>query len=158
VRKLDEADVLWSEQKSSQGRFHIFRRAISLALGAKKDLGFLGGGHPFEAELVRLPPTATNWPYHSHSSQFELFIILSGRGEARIKDEIVPVSAGDCIVCLPNEPHQFRNTGQDDMFYYVIADNPIADAVYYPDSDKWAIKPARKIFRISECDYFDGEE
>jgi hypothetical protein len=30
--------------------------------------------------------------------------------------------------------------------------------VYYPDSKKWGLKPQRKVFRMVEVDYYDGEE
>ena len=46
----------------------------------------------------------------------------------------------------------------DDLLLYVIADNPPADCIHYPDSQKWMIKPGRKVFRMTEVDYFDGEE
>ncbi len=33
-----------------------------------------------------------------------------------------------------------------------------ADSTHYPDSGKWALMPARKVFRMTEADYYDGEE
>ena len=44
------------------------------------------------------------------------------------------------------------------MLYYVITDQPTADMMFYPDSDKWFIKPQRKFFRMREVDYYDGED
>jgi uncharacterized cupin superfamily protein len=32
------------------------------------------------------------------------------------------------------------------------------DGCYYPDSNKWALRPPMKIFRMTEVDYFDGED
>ena len=46
--------------------------------------------------------------------------------------------------------------------YYVIADNPIGDAGYYPDSGKWKVNKSsaadRVVIKGQETDYFDGEE
>ena len=42
--------------------------------------------------------------------------------------------------------------------FFVIADNLPVDSTYYPESDKWQIKPQRKLFRMQETHYFDGEE
>jgi hypothetical protein len=40
----------------------------------------------------------------------------------------------------------------------VIADNPQADVIFYPDSNKWLVKPSKKCFEMKEVDYFVGEE
>jgi hypothetical protein len=29
---------------------------------------------------------------------------------------------------------------------------------HYPDSDKWGLRPQGKYFKLSEVDYFEGEE
>ena len=69
------------------------------------------------------------------------------------------VGAGDAFVQPPGTAHQIRNTSAtEDLIYYVIADNPISDPVYYPDSDKWAIRPPGKLGRLTETEYYDGEE
>ena len=62
------------------------------------------------------------------------------------------------MVFPPGEAHQLINTGSEDLVYYVIADNPQADVVFYPDSNKWLAKPAKKCFEMKEVDYFAGEE
>jgi hypothetical protein len=42
---------------------------------------------------------------------------------------------------------------------YVVADNPIGESYYYPDSKKWGVNsPERRIVRSEPLDYFDGEE
>jgi len=42
---------------------------------------------------------------------------------------------------------------------YVIADNPIGEACFYPDSRKWSHPlPERRVMRGESLDYFDGEE
>lgn len=58
----------------------------------------------------------------------------------------------------PGTAHQIVNTGAEDFIFHVIADNSPADSTWYPDSKKWMMKPERKVFRMTEVDYFDGEE
>jgi hypothetical protein len=41
--------------------------------------------------------------------------------------------------------------------FFVIADNLPTDSTFYHESNKWQIKPQRKLFRMTEVDYFDGE-
>lgn len=158
MNKTNQNKIEWVEAKSPKERYQIFRRHISLALGGKKDVGPWGGGHPFDLEQTRIPPGKTNWPYHAHAAQWELYVILSGHGELRTPEGRHPLSPGDCFMSPPGEAHQIRNTGTEDLVYYLIADNPRADISSYPDSGKWFAKPQRKVFELVEVDYFKGEE
>ncbi len=53
-------------------------------------------------------------------------------------------------------------SGAEDLVYYVIADNPIGESGYYPDSGKWKVNRTSQADRVvikgDETDYFDGEE
>jgi hypothetical protein len=44
----------------------------------------------------------------------------------------------------------------------VIADNPIGESSYFPDSGKWKVNKSsaadRVVVKGEETDYFDGEE
>ena len=64
----------------------------------------------------------------------------------------------DYLVFPPGEAHQIINNGSEDLIYIVIADQPQADVIRYPDSGKWLVKPQRKCFEMTETDYFKGEE
>jgi len=158
MKHVKQSAIEWIEQRSPAGRFHLFRRHISQALGAPRDAGVAGGGHPFDVEMTRLPPGATNFPFHAHAAQWEVYLILSGSGELRTGDAACAIAAGDAFVCPPGDAHQLKNTGTDELVYYVIADNPPADVGYYPDSKKWTVKPQRKYFMMQEVDYYAGEE
>ena len=51
------------------------------------------------------------------------------------------------------------NDGSQDLILYVVADNPIGESVYYPESRKWSVRsPERRILRSEPLDYYDGEE
>jgi uncharacterized cupin superfamily protein len=158
MKKTNLNQIDWVELRSPKGKFNIFRRHISIALGGKKDAGTWGGGHPFDVELTRIPPGKTAWPYHAHSAQWEMYIILSGRGQSRTADGKSDIGPGDCIIHQPGEAHQIINNGTEDLIYYIITDNPQTDIGNYPDSNKWFAKPQRKIFEITEVDYYKGEE
>jgi uncharacterized cupin superfamily protein len=147
-----------TERRSPGGRFHVFFRELSVALGGRKDVGEWGGGHPFDVAQCRLPPGATNWPYHAHAAQWEFFLVTAGRGVMRTPAGEQELGPGDACLCPPGEAHQLRNPGPDDLVYYVIADNPRADVVTYPDTGKRFIKPERKCFVMTERDYYAGEE
>lgn len=153
---LDE--LPWIEQRSPSGKFHSFCRNLSIALGAPRNTGLEGGGHPFDVQIRRVPPGAAICPFHSHLAQWELFVVRSGQGTVRAGAETHVVTAGDVFVHPPGEPHQLTNPGPSDLEVLIIADNPPLDSCHYPDSAKWSLRPPGKFFRATDCDYFDGED
>ena len=69
------------------------------------------------------------------------------------------IETGDAFLFKPGEAHQITNDGSADLVLYVVADNPIGESNYFPDSDKWAVRsPERRLIRSEPLDYFDGEE
>ena len=113
---------------------------------------------PFEVELVRMPPKAKNFPYHSHAAEWEFYLIVSGTATMRAGRRTVKLKAGDCVLNSPGEAHQITNTGRRDLLYYVIANNAPTDVWHYPDSKKWGGHAIGKFFRLREASYYDGEE
>ena len=159
MKKVNLNDIPWRERKSPRGRYHRFLRDVALAFRNPKTGPKTPGQPPFEVELVRLPPGARNFPFHSHASEWEFYLVISGAGKVRAGGFPRPLHAGDCILNPPGEPHQIINTGKHDLFYYVIANNAPADFYYYPDSDKWGLSlDALGSFRVREVKYFAGEE
>lgn len=150
--------IPWEEQRSPGGRFHSFCRNVSVALGGIRNGGLWCGGHPFDVQVRRIPPGASVCPFHAHLAQWELFLIQAGSGTVRAATVTQTVSAGAVFVHPPGEPHQITNTGEGDLEVLIVADNPPLDAFYYPDSDKWGLRPPGKYFRMQAAGYFDGEE
>ncbi|XHR28679.1 MAG: cupin domain-containing protein [Chthoniobacteraceae bacterium] len=141
--------------RSPQGKYQLKRQSVSEALGGIKDVGEWGGGHPFDVEFFTIPPNAANFPLHAHAAQWEMYLILSGSGEVRGADGSKPIAAGDHVMFAPGEPHQIRNTGETDLTYYVVTNQPRADIVTYPDTPgKFAMKPGGKCFTKDEMDYY----
>jgi uncharacterized cupin superfamily protein len=158
MKKVRIADLPWEEFKSPSGKYQSSFQNVSLALGGKRDVGTWGGGHPFDLQVRRVPPGAAVCPQHAHTVQWELFVVLSGTATVRADAETHDVHAGDAFLQPPGVAHQIINTSREDFIFYVIADNSPADSTYYPNSNKWQMKPQRKLFRMTEVDYFDGEE
>jgi len=145
------------EQKSPTGKFHSYCRNISLELSGTR-AGLWGGGHPFDVQIRRIPPGAAVCPFHSHMGSWEMFLVQSGAGTVRAGSEKHSIKTGDVFVHPPGEPHQLVNSGPTDLVVLIVADNPPLDACFYPDSNKWSLRPPGKIFRMTEADYYDGEE
>jgi uncharacterized cupin superfamily protein len=110
-------------------------------------------------EILRIAAGQTPYPYHSHAAQWEFYHVISGKGLARDETGKTPIVAGDAFIFAPGEAHQLINDSSDDLILYVIADNPVGESCYYPDSQKWLVRsPERRLLRGEALDYFDGEE
>jgi uncharacterized cupin superfamily protein len=159
VQKANIKDIPEESWSSPKGKFGGASKNISIALGRNPASTDLTERHPFDVELARIPPGKTAYPYHSHSAQWEFYYVLSGKGVARHEDGTTPIETGDAFIFPPEEPHTFSNEGTEDLLIFVIADNPIGESAYYPDSKKWLVRsPERRLMRGQELDYFDGEE
>lgn len=165
---LNESDVEWELMESPKGRFQAREKMLPQYLTARaKTQPSFGGAEatdatlrrrPFEVDLVSVSPGKLAWPRHYHSMQWEYYIVLSGHGEMLQEEgqSGIPMKPGEHIVQPPGWVHTIANTGDEDLVYYVIADNPVEEHCYYPDTDKWYAAGAT--YRPQEVDYWDGEE
>lgn len=161
MQKVNVNEMPEQARHSPKGKFCASFKEVSVALGRDKNSLDLDKRHPFDLMLARIPAGKSLCPYHAEGAQWELYLVVSGRGKVRDASGTSDVSAGDAFLFKPGEAHQLSAADDDEFVYYVIADNPVGDSCYYPDSGKWA---ARKegdemvIVKGAETDYFDGEE
>ena len=161
MKKVNLKDIEERRRQSPNGKFGRASRDISIALGRDPESLDLRERHPFDLALERVSKGKTVCPYHSHSAESELYLVVSGKGSIREKDGTTMVTAGDAFFFVPGEAHQLTNAGEEDFVYYVIADNPRGDSCYYPDSGKFAVMKEgtnEVIVKGTETDYFEGEE
>ena len=156
VNTKNIAEVTWSSPK---GKFAGAGIELSEELGRKPESMDLNERHPFDVEICHIPPGKTHCPYHSHSAQWEFYHVISGTGIVRHQDGTTPIETGDAFIFKPGEPHQLINDSAADLVLYVVADNPIGESCYYPDSQKWIVRsPERRLIRSDALEYYDGEE
>jgi uncharacterized cupin superfamily protein len=161
MKKINVSKLKEYSWASPKGKFAGAGKDLSEALGWDPQ-GDAKGRHPFAVEILHLAPGQTPYPYHSHAAQWEFYHVISGRGLARDETGRTPIIEGDVFIYGPGEPHQIINDSPDDLVIYVIADNPIGESCYYPDSNKWLVRsPERKLLRATDgqtLDYYEGEE
>jgi uncharacterized cupin superfamily protein len=159
MKKINTNDIQEDEWKSPRGTFKGAGRQVSISLGRDPLSTDLMKRHPFDVEILRIPPGEKPYPYHSHSAQWEFYHVISGKGLSRDDDGTTEVVAGDAFIYEPGQAHQLINDGTEDLLVYVIADNPVGESCHYPDSNKWVVRsPERRLMRGEPLDYFDGEE
>ena len=162
MKKVNLNEIKEDPWQSPGGKYAVSFKGISEALGREPASLDLSKRHPFDLELNRVPPGKCSFPYHAHSAQWEFYLVIFGKGTVRHKDGKTEVVPGDAFIFGPDEPHQLINSGDEDFVFYVIADNPIGESAYYPDSGKWKVNKSsaadRVVIKGHETDYFDGEE
>jgi uncharacterized cupin superfamily protein len=159
MRKINLNELAEMDWTSPKGKFVGFGKEVSEALGRKPDSTDLMERHPFDVEVLRVPPGKSPYPFHLHSAQWEFYHVISGSGVARDANGMTPIGAGDAFLFKPNESHQITNSGEVDLILFVVADNPIGESAYLPDSQKWIVRaPERRVIRGAAVEYYDGEE
>ena len=79
------------------------------------------GAPNFATRLFTVAPGG-HTPLETHPWEHEVFV-LRGEGVARSDSEQRPFGPGDAILVLPDEEHQFRNTGADELAFICVIPN-----------------------------------
>ena len=121
-------------------------------------------GNQTVVAFYSLPPGKSNYPFHYHTTNEEVFYVISGNGILETFDEKRSIAAGDIIVCPAgkNGAHKITNTSESESLVYLDVDtNNTPDIAYYPHSGKIGIRTAggeRDNFNLnSSVDYYENE-
>ena len=91
--------------------------------------------------MIRLEPGHDSTTHHYHDADEEFIFIVSGRGTARIDNEVYEVGAGDFMgFPAPSPAHSLHNAGEEDLVYLVGGESWATDVVHYPDIRRSMIK------------------
>ena len=59
-------------------------------------------------------------PRHTHTSEDEAYLVLSGELEAIVGDQVFTLRAGETLIAPRNIPHQLRNSGTIANHYLIM--------------------------------------
>ena len=102
-------------------------------------------GNQTVVAFYTLTPGKSNYPFHYHSTNEEVFYIISGNGVLETFDKKHPIKAGDIIVCPVGKEgaHKITNTSETENLVYLDVDtNNTPDIAFYPHSNKLGIRAA----------------
>lgn len=68
---------------------------------------------------ITIPPGGTAVP-HYHKNTEETYLILSGNATLEIQEEQLSLTAGDTVLIEPNEIHQIKNNGKDNLVFIAV--------------------------------------
>ena len=121
-------------------------------------------GNQTVVAFYTLPPGKSNYPFHYHTTNEEVFYIISGNGILETFDEKYKIAAGDIVVCPAgkNGAHKIINSSETENLVYLDVDtNNTPDIAYYPRSNKLGIRAAGGVhdnYNLdNKIDYYDGE-
>jgi quercetin dioxygenase-like cupin family protein len=61
---------------------------------------------------------------HVHADQDKMYVVLAGRGEAQVGDEVHDVEAGDLVLAAAGVVHGLKNTGDEPFSVLVVFGPP----------------------------------
>jgi len=108
--------------------------------------------------LLELPPATRSYPFHCHSAEEELFVVLSGEGRLRLGDAEHAVRPGH-VVSRPagtGVAHQFI-AGDAGLTLLTYSNIDSSDTTFFPDSNKVSLRYLDVMVRVEPVDYWDGE-
>ena len=158
MKKANLADLVGETWQSRSGKFKNWGKTLNPSNGDANAEQALDKW-PFEVELSGIPPGAVMGPYHCHAAQWEFYLVVSGTVTVRHEEGETEARPGDFFMFGPGENHQLSNKTATEVTYYCIADNPVTDCCYLPDSKKWLVRiPKREAIQGQKVDYFAGED
>jgi uncharacterized cupin superfamily protein len=89
------------------------------------DLGKQLGASTLGARLWRLAPGQASTK-HRHRDQEELYVLLEGRGRARVDDELLTMERLDALLVEPSSVRQLFNDTDADQLWLVVGAPPEA--------------------------------
>lgn len=137
--------------------------------GRLKRLAGAAGSERTGLNLAVLPAGEEGAPAHCHSAEEELFVVLEGKGTLTLMpspsraaqgavEEQHDLRRGHVVARPPGTgiAHLFT-AGDAGLTYIAYGTRETNDILYYPRSNKFALKGIGLIGRIEPLDYYDGE-
>jgi uncharacterized cupin superfamily protein/glyoxylase-like metal-dependent hydrolase (beta-lactamase superfamily II) len=110
--------------------------------------------------VFRLARGESFCPYHWHTREEELFVVLAGTPTLRTPGGTFGLRAGDCVAFItgPRGAHRISNDASEPAVVLAVANTDEGDVCYYPDSRKFVVEATGTLVREEpQLDYFEGE-
>ena len=107
--KIQQADVVEAKVVETEGAEGVTMRML---------IGPDDKAPTFNMRLFEVAPGGYT-PRHTHDWEHEVYV-LAGEGVVLENGRDKPITAGNCIYVPPNEDHQFRNTGSENLKFLCL--------------------------------------
>jgi uncharacterized cupin superfamily protein len=110
------------------------------------------GCEKFYVNMDYVKPGGISTKYHSHSSQEEFFLIISGSGILRMNGEELPIREGD-VISKPagkDNAHQFINNSAELLQILDVGTREADDICTYPDENVIYVRNKKSAYRSTD--------
>jgi uncharacterized cupin superfamily protein len=123
-----------------------------------RELGRAAGSLRTGLNHVEVSPGNLGTPFHCHSAEEEIFVVLAGEGTLLLGDERIPVRRGHVVARPPGTriAHALE-AGAPGLTYLAYGTREPNDIAYYPRSNKIYFRGVGVMTRVEKLDYWDGE-
>jgi uncharacterized cupin superfamily protein len=133
-------------------------------------LGRQGGAELLGASLYEIPPGQATFPYHAHTANEEMLIVLRGRPHLRTPEGWRELTEGEVVTFRRGEEgaHQVHNRGGAEVRVLVLSTMIAPEVNLYPDTGRLMAATRapgatgegfQETYRREEAsDYWQGEE
>ena len=156
-------DQITPKHNSEHVKFEYYKHEVTNAQD-KYEVASPREGYQTVVAFYTLPPGKSNYPFHYHTTNEEVFYIISGSGTLETIEGKRSITAGDIIVCPVGEAgaHKITNSSKTESLVYLDVDtNNTPDIAYYPHSGKLGIRAAggiRDNYSVGDkVDYYHNE-
>jgi uncharacterized cupin superfamily protein len=101
-------------------------------------IGWQAGTERLGASLYEVPSGQATFPYHWHSANEELLIVLRGTPSLRTPDGWRDLADGEVVAFPVGEggAHQIANRGEEPVRFLMISEMKAPELNVYPDTDR----------------------
>lgn len=124
------------------------------------EVGRTVGAEKLGYAVMQLARGDTLCPYHWHTREEELFVVMAGTPTLRTPRGTFALRAGDCVAFPADRlgAHRISNDADDPAIVLAVANTDRGDVCYYPDSHKLLVEGAGTMVRDQpQLDYYEGE-
>lgn len=129
--------------------------------GEMAEVGWLLGARKLSYAIGRLQPGDHYCPYHWHTAEEELFVVMAGTPTLRTPRGTFGLRPGDVVAfpAVPDGAHRIWNDAAQPADILMIASADPSDVCFYPDSNKFVVEATGTLVRDRpQLDYFEGEK
>ena len=104
-------------------------------------IGWQAGSERLGASLFEVPPGGATFPFHWHSANEEMLIVLSGRPSLRDPDGWRELTEGEVVAFRvgPESAHQVANWSDEPVRFLVVSEMNAPELSGYPDTGKLGV-------------------
>jgi uncharacterized cupin superfamily protein len=122
--------------------FHKYDDEPAPFTASVAEVGRLLGAEKLGYAVGRLRRGEHYCPYHWHTAEEELFVVMAGTPTVRTPHGTFRLRAGDVIAfrAEPGGAHRLWNDAEEDAIVLMVANTDPGDVCYYPDSRKFVVE------------------